>query len=111
MGSPSTRSGFVHRSPPSDNPGAREHVMSGEETGNEFQPRELSPVETLRHSAAHLLASAVDNLYPGTKFAIGPHIEHGFYYDMEIPEKVSDTDLERIEAEMKRIAKGNHLSR
>jgi len=77
-------------------------------SSNEFQPRELSPVETLRHSAAHLLASAVANLFPGTKFGIGPHIDHGFYYDMAIPEKVSDDDLERIQLEMKRIAKGNH---
>ena len=82
--------------------------MSNEESGYEFQPRELSPVETIRHSAAHLLASAVESLYPGTKFGVGPHIANGFYYDMEIPEKVSDDDLERIEAEMKRIAKGNH---
>jgi len=82
--------------------------MSNEENGYDFQPRELSPVETLRHSAAHLLASAVESLFPGTKFGVGPHIDHGFYYDMEIPEKVSDDDLERIEAEMKRIAKGNH---
>ena len=82
--------------------------MSTEESDYDFQPRELSPVETLRHSAAHLMASAVANLFPGTKFGVGPHIEHGFYYDMDIPEKVSDDDLERIEAEMKRIAKGNH---
>jgi threonyl-tRNA synthetase len=82
--------------------------MSTEENGYDFQPRELSNVETLRHSTAHLLASAVESLFPGTKFGVGPHIDHGFYYDMEIPEKVSDDDLERIEAEMKRIAKGNH---
>ena len=82
--------------------------MSTEESEYDFQPRELSPVETLRHSTAHLLASAVEKLYPGTKFGVGPHIDHGFYYDMEIPEKVSDDDLEAIEAEMKRIAKGNH---
>jgi threonyl-tRNA synthetase len=82
--------------------------MSTEENGYDFQPRELSEVETLRHSTAHLLASAVESLFPGTKFGVGPHIDHGFYYDMEIPEKVSDDDLERIEAEMKRIARGNH---
>ena len=73
-----------------------------------FKPRELDPVETIRHSAAHLLASAVEHLYPGTKFGIGPHIDHGFYYDMEIPGTVSEGDLPVIEAEMKKIAKGNH---
>ncbi len=82
--------------------------MSSEESSFEFQPRELGPVETLRHSTAHLLASAVQKLYPGTRFAIGPHIDYGFYYDMDIPEKVSDDDLERIETEMREIAKGNH---
>jgi len=74
----------------------------------EFVPRELSPVETIRHSSAHLMASAVEQLYPGTKFGIGPHIDHGFYYDMELPEPISDGDLPAIEAAMKKIAKGNH---
>ncbi len=73
----------------------------------DFQPPELSSVETLRHSAAHLLASAVAELYPGTQFGTGPHIEHGFYYDMAIPEKVSEDDLAAIEARMKVIAKKN----
>lgn len=73
----------------------------------DFQPRELSPVETLRHSAAHLMASAVEQLYPGTKFGVGPHIEHGFYYDMETPTALSPEDLPLIEARMREIAKGN----
>ncbi len=74
----------------------------------DFVPRELSPVETVRHSTAHLMASAIEQLYPGTKFGIGPHIEHGFYYDMELPEPISENDLPAIEARMKKIAKGNH---
>ena len=56
----------------------------------------------LRHSAAHLLAEAVRRLYPGVKIAIGPPIEHGFYYDFEFPEPVREEDLERIEAEIRR---------
>lgn len=79
-----------------------------DDAGYDLEARQLSPVETLRHSTAHLLASAIQSLYPGTKFGIGPHIDNGFYYDMDIPEKVSEDDLEAIEAEMKRIAKGNH---
>ncbi|MCO4768578.1 MAG: threonine--tRNA ligase [Deltaproteobacteria bacterium] len=74
----------------------------------DFVPRELNPVETVRHSTAHLMASAIAHLYPGTKFGIGPHIDHGFYYDMEMPESISEADLPAIEAEMKKIAKGNH---
>ncbi|MBU0551223.1 threonine--tRNA ligase [Myxococcota bacterium] len=74
----------------------------------DFQPRQLSPVETLRHSMAHLMASAVAELYPGTKFGIGPHIQNGFYYDMEIPGAVTPEDLPHIEEAMRAIAKKNH---
>lgn len=74
----------------------------------QFVPRTLSPVETIRHSTAHLMASAIELLYPGTKFAIGPHIDNGFYYDMELPQPISDADLPRIEEKMREIAKGNH---
>lgn len=74
----------------------------------DFEPRELSEVETLRHSAAHLLASAVQQLYPGTKFGVGPHIDNGFYYDMEVAGDLGEDDLERIEDAMRTIAKGNH---
>jgi threonyl-tRNA synthetase len=66
----------------------------------------------LRHSTAHLLAEAVRRLYPGVKIAIGPPIENGFYYDFEFPEPISDSDLERIEAEMqKEIAEGREWNR
>ena len=74
----------------------------------DLEAQQLSPVETLRHSAAHLMASAVEQLHPGTKFGVGPHIDHGFYYDMEVPGGLSDDDLPAIEAAMKKIAKGNH---
>src|SRR5207344_3043723 len=56
----------------------------------------------LRHSAAHLLAEAVRRLYPGTKIAIGPPIENGFYYDFEFPEPIGEEALEKIEAEIQR---------
>jgi threonyl-tRNA synthetase len=84
-----------------------DHTENDEFAG-EYAPRELSPVETLRHSFAHLLASAVADLYPGTKFGTGPHVEHGFYYDMQIPVPVSIDDLPKIEEKMREIAKGNH---
>ncbi|MXW99329.1 MAG: threonine--tRNA ligase [Acidimicrobiaceae bacterium] len=62
-------------------------------------------LHTLRHSTAHVLAQAVLDLYPGATFAIGPPIEHGFYYDFELPDggTFSDADLERIEARMQEI--------
>ena len=56
----------------------------------------------LRHSTAHLLAEAVMRLYPGVKIAIGPPIDDGFYYDFEFPEPISEADLEKIEAEIRR---------
>ncbi len=59
----------------------------------------------LRHSAAHLLAEAVRRLYPGVKIAIGPPVENGFYYDFEFPEPVSETDLQKIEEEVRRELK------
>lgn len=63
-------------------------------------------LEVLRHSAAHILAQAVQKLWPGTKVATGPSIENGFYYDLDIPEhKLSPDDFSKIEAEMQRIAK------
>src|SRR5881227_2337776 len=66
----------------------------------------------LRHSSAHLLAEAVRRLYPGVKIAIGPPIENGFYYDFEFPEPISESDLERIEAELqKELAEGREWNR
>jgi threonyl-tRNA synthetase len=66
----------------------------------------------LRHSAAHLLAEAVLRLYPGTKIAIGPPIENGFYYDFEFPEPVREEDLAKIEEEIRReLAEGRRWER
>jgi threonyl-tRNA synthetase len=66
----------------------------------------------LRHSTAHLLAEAVRRLYPGVKIAIGPPIENGFYYDFEFPEPIHESDLERIEAEIRReLAEGRAWTR
>jgi threonyl-tRNA synthetase len=66
----------------------------------------------LRHSAAHLLAEAARRLYPGTKVAIGPPIENGFYYDFEFPEPVTEEALERLEEEVRReIAEGRTFER
>src|SRR5271156_2689092 len=63
--------------------------------------------EVLRHSTAHVLAQAVRRLWPGAKYAIGPVIENGFYYDFELPggAHFSEDDLDRIDAEMRSIVK------
>src|SRR6059058_2753944 len=62
-------------------------------------------LDVMRHSAAHVLAKAVQKLYPGSRLGIGPVIENGFYYDIDLPggTRLSDDDLPRIEASMREI--------
>ena len=64
-------------------------------------------LSVLRHTTSHVLAQAVKRLYPETKLAIGPSIADGFYYDMDREGGFTDADLEKIEAEMKKIVKEN----
>ncbi len=72
--------------------------------------KDAESLDVLRHSAAHILAQAVQTLWPGTKVATGPSIETGFYYDLDIPNhKLSPDDFPKIEAEMQRIAKEGQL--
>src|SRR5438270_917510 len=59
-------------------------------------------LDVMRHSAAHVLAKAVQRLYPGSKLGIGPVIENGFYYDIDMPAKISEDDLPRIEEARRR---------
>ena len=66
------------------------------------------PLYSLRHSAAHVMAQAVRRLYPQAKLAIGPPIEDGFYYDLDLPVTLTDEDLPKIEVEMRKIIKENH---
>ncbi len=66
--------------------------------------RDPEALDVLRHSAAHLLAMAVLELYPGTDLGFGPATEQGFYYDFKTPEPITEDDLPRIEARMKEIA-------
>ena len=68
---------------------------------------ELNELQTLRHSASHVMAQAVKRLYPKTKLAIGPAIDTGFYYDFDSEHTFTTEDLEKIEAEMKKISKEN----
>ncbi|MEI6305129.1 MAG: threonine--tRNA ligase [Candidatus Taylorbacteria bacterium] len=64
---------------------------------------EISPIETKRHTLAHLLAAAVLDLYPGTKPTIGPAIDNGFYYDFEFATPIAETDLKDIEKRMRKL--------
>jgi threonyl-tRNA synthetase len=69
---------------------------------------EMSEIERLRHSAAHVLATAILRIWPEAQFAAGPPVENGFYYDLELPHRISPDDFEKIEAEMKKEIKANH---
>ncbi len=62
-------------------------------------------LEHIRHSLAHLLGASLLELYPGSKITLGPAIDNGFYYDIDATAKITDTDLEKIEAKMKEIIK------
>ncbi|MBA3960953.1 MAG: threonine--tRNA ligase [Chthoniobacterales bacterium] len=68
----------------------------------------MTEVERIRHSAAHVLATAILRLWPEAQFAAGPPVENGFYYDVELPHRISPEDFEKIEAEMKKEIKANH---
>ncbi|MBI3321883.1 MAG: threonine--tRNA ligase [Candidatus Omnitrophica bacterium] len=76
--------------------------------GKSDELKAKDPLYALRHSAAHIMAQAVRRLYPQAKLAIGPPIEEGFYYDIDLPLKLTDEDLPKIEAEMAKIVKENH---
>jgi len=65
------------------------------------------PIEVLRHSCSHLMAAAILSLFPETKFGVGPTIENGFYYDLELKENLSFNDFSKIEKRMKRLISQN----
>ena len=67
--------------------------------------KEYTPLDRLRHSAAHVMADAVKRLFPEAKITIGPPVENGFYYDFDVPQPFTDADLEAIEKEMAGIIK------
>jgi threonyl-tRNA synthetase len=69
---------------------------------------QMTDIERLRHSTAHVLATAVLKIWPEAQFAAGPPVENGFYYDVDLPHRISPEDFEKIEAEMKKEIKANH---
>jgi len=75
--------------------------------GNESAQPADEKLEMMRHSAAHIMAEAVQTMFPDAKFGIGPVIEDGFYYDFDLPRKLTPDDLPVIEAKMKEIIKSN----
>ena len=68
----------------------------------------MTELERIRHSCAHVLATAILRLWPEAQFAAGPPVETGFYYDVDLPHRISPEDFPAIEAEMKKEIKANH---
>src|SRR5437879_10832206 len=72
------------------------------------QREQMTDIERLRHSASHVRATAILRIWPEAQFAAGPPVENGFYYDVDLPHRISPDDFEKIEAEMKKEIKANH---
>jgi threonyl-tRNA synthetase len=70
--------------------------------------QKMTELERIRHSAAHVMATAIVRLWPAAQFASGPAVENGFYYDVELSHRISPEDFPKIEEEMKKEIKANH---
>ena len=68
---------------------------------------QMSDLDRLRHSCAHVLATAISRIWPEAQFAAGPPVEGGFYYDLDLEHRITPDDFEKIEAEMKKVVKEN----
>src|SRR5438477_11815897 len=68
----------------------------------------MTELERIRHSCAHVMATAILRLWPEAQFASGPPVENGFFYDVELPHRISPEDFPKIEEEMKKEIKANH---
>src|SRR3954465_14202300 len=68
----------------------------------------MTELERIRHSCAHVLATAILRLWPDAQFAAGPPVENGFYYDVDLKHRISPEDFSKIEEEMKKEIKANH---
>ena len=83
-------------------------LFMAEERKTLEQRQQMTELERIRHSAAHVLATAILRIWPEAQFAAGPPVENGFYYDVDLPHRVTQEDFERIEAEMKKEIKANN---
>jgi threonyl-tRNA synthetase len=84
-----------------------QRVLNADATVEWITPESPDGLEILRHSSAHLMAQAVQNLFPGTQVTIGPTIENGFYYDFKRDQPFTSEELEQIEKRMEELAKAD----
>ena len=85
-----------------------QRLFMNEERKTLEQRAQMTDLERLRHSASHVLATAILKIWPEAQFAAGPPVENGFYYDVDLPHRISPEDFEKIEDEMKKEIKANH---
>ncbi|CAN5564822.1 threonine--tRNA ligase [soil metagenome] len=85
---------------------AQDIAAAGVPKAHEGAP--MTDLERIRHSAAHVLATAILRIWPAAQFAAGPPVDNGFYYDVDLPHRISPDDFAKIEAEMKKETKANH---
>jgi threonyl-tRNA synthetase len=83
-------------------------VPAGDAMVEPISPASDDGLRVVRHSTAHVMAQAVGDLFPGTKYATGPAVQDGFYYDFALPEPLSADDLPRVEARMREIVAADH---
>src|SRR6202140_3970335 len=80
-----------------------------EERKTPEQRSQMTDIERLRHSTAHVLATAILKIWPDAQFAAGPPVENGFYYDVDLKHRISPEDFGKIEEEMKKEIKANNV--
>src|SRR5512146_3164535 len=84
---------------------ARKEARMSQQVQEKYEESELYRI---RHSAAHVMAQAVLEMFPEAKYTIGPPVEDGFYYDFDLPRTLTPEDLEKIEKRMRQIMAGHH---
>src|SRR3954464_6679659 len=85
---------------------AEDPAAAGAPPAHEGPP--MTELERIRHSCTHVLATAILRLWPEAQFAAGPPVETGFYYDVDLPHRISPEDFPAIESEMKKEIKANN---
>ena len=82
-------------------------MAEGNQRKTQEERSQMTDIERLRHSTAHVLATAIAKLWPDAQFAAGPPVDNGFYYDVELKHRISTDDFEKIEKEMTSVIKEN----
>ena len=82
-------------------------MAEGNQRKTQEERSQMTDIERLRHSTAHVLATAIAKLWPDAQFAAGPPVDNGFYYDVELSHRISTDDFEKIEKEMISVIKEN----